>query len=235
MIALAEYAYQGVSLSVRDGARGVWDRGIVREVAAEYLWERIDWAQVRTMIDIGAHIGAWTRRAALRAPAAQCIAVEVNSENYVLLGLNTHNLLQRVYACHGAAWYGDEPLTLAVAAENSGGHCVVTDGRGLPVTERWTLEQLAADHAFSQIDVLKLDCEGSEHNLLAHISDDLLARTRWIVGEFHCTAEQFRDWHAARLTRTHTLDLIPHPNAQVLDLGMFFMEHRSWPHTDSNS
>lgn len=234
MIELAEYNHEGVTLNVRTGQRGVWDRGIVREVAAEYLWNRIDWGQVRWAVDVGAHIGAWTLRAAKRAPEAQIIAVEAHHENYVLLALNTHDELQRVIACPGAVWYGDGPLALYVAPDNSGGHCVVPNGDGLPLNDRWTLEGLTEENGFPRIDVLKLDCEGSEHNILAAMTDGLLARTRWIVGEFHCTAEDFRARHEARLTRTHTLELIAHPNGQVKDLGMFFLEHRAWPPTGNN-
>lgn len=235
MIALGEFQYKGVTLAVRDNERGVWDRGIVKEVAAEYLWDRIAWADVRYAVDVGGHIGAWTLRAKQHAPHAQIVAVEPMAENYVMLALNTHDQLQTITALHGAVYY-HAPVapTLKIAGANSGGHVVITDGSGAPIPDVWTLEDLCEQHGFPQIDVLKLDCEGSEHNILHYITPGMLRRTHWIVGEFHCTAAQFLEWHEARLTHTHTISLFPHPNESVKDLGMFLMESRTWQPTVSN-
>lgn len=236
MIALGSYTYDGLTMTVRDNERGEWDRGIVKEVATEYLWNRINWTQVRYAVDVGGHIGAWTMRAKRYAPHAQIVAVEPMAENYVLLSVNTHDELRTVTALHGAVYYHPSaPPTLKIAGANSGGHVVITDGSGAPIPDVWTLEQVCEEHGFPQIDVLKLDCEGSEHNILHHMTPGLLRRTRWIVGEFHCTAEQFMERHAARLTRTHEIQLVPHPNKSVKDLGMFFMENREWQPTASNS
>lgn len=223
--------FQGVTLTVRDGDFGCWDRGIVQEVAREYCWGDIDWAQVRYALDVGGHIGAWTLRAALHAPEAQIIAVEPHAENYVLLALNTHDQLERITAVHGAVYYGAG--TLIPSTSNSGGHVVAATG-GVPV-DTFTVEQLVTAYHFPRIDVLKLDCEGSEHPIFTHMEQTTMARIRWIVGEHHCTADDFLLWHGARLNPQFAIRLIPHPDAGVKDLGMFFMENRAWQPTASNS
>ena len=222
---------QGLTLTVRDGDFGRWDRGIVAEVAREYCWGDVDWAQVRYAMDVGGHIGSWTLRAAQHAPGARIIAVEPHPENYVLLAINTHDQLERLFAVHGAVYYGEAALN--PAAENSGGH-VMTAGGSIRV-ETYTIEQLMSQYGFPQLDVLKLDCEGSEHNIFARMEDSTLDCTRWIVGEHHCTAEAFLQQHSARLDARFAIRMIPHPNADVHDLGMFFMENRAWQPTASNS
>jgi hypothetical protein len=54
-------------------------------------------------------------------------------------------------------------------------------------------------HSFDEIDILKLDCEGSEFSILENTT--MLDRIRVIVGEYHdkprfekLVAERFADW-----------------------------------------
>ena len=77
---LATYSHDGLNYTVREGDRGRWDRGIVREVEETYLWDRIPWADVRYAVDVGGHIGSWTLQAARRAPQAQFVAIEPFTE-----------------------------------------------------------------------------------------------------------------------------------------------------------
>lgn len=230
---IGTYSHGGIAYSVREGERGKWDRGIVREVEATYLWKRIDWDSVRFAVDVGAHIGSWTLQAAERAPQARFISIEPFTENFVLLAVNTHYRLEHVTTLPGAIYYTDQPVFLNVGGDNTGSSVTAPNGRGVPLSNVWTLEQVCEAECFPWIDVLKLDCEGSERNILASMSDDLIRRTRYIVGEFHCTAEDFSAHHAARIAQTHSLELFAHPDKTVKDLGMFFMEHKAWQPTAS--
>ena len=230
---LATYSHDGLNYTVREGDRGRWDRGIVREVEETYLWDRIPWADVRYAVDVGGHIGSWTLQAARRAKQARFVAIEPFTENFVLMAVNVHSELQRITTLHGAIYYTQQPMTLLIAGPNSGRNVVQEGGAGVPVSNVWTLEQVCEAEGFAWIDVLKLDCEGSERNILASMTDDLLIRTRYLIGEFHCTAEAFLEHHAARLSQTHRIELIPHPDKNVKDLGMFFMEHKLWRPFDS--
>jgi hypothetical protein len=70
------------------------------------------------------------------------------------------------------------------------------DGRALPTI---TLERLMAEHDLPRIDVLKLDCEGSEFSILENTTS--LDRIGAIVGEYHgrerfldLVARKFADW-----------------------------------------
>lgn len=62
------------------------------------------------------------------------------------------------------------------------------------------MEDLSRAYAFEAIDLLKLDCEGSEFSFLGNTS--MLSKVRIIVGEYHgrerfhkLVAERFSDWH----------------------------------------
>lgn len=226
--------FEGLTFSVRAGRYGVWDRGIIEEVAQQYLWQRINWQEVTTCLDIGAHIGAWTLRAAKMAPWAQIVAVEPHLENYLLLTINTHAKLEQIQSFYGAVHYGSAPIGLEWATDNSGAHTVRDDGVGVPV-DSYTVERLMVEVGMDHLDVMKVDCEGSERNIFLHIEDETLRKTHWIVGEFHCTKEDFLMRHHTRIETFFHVELIPHPNRHVKDLGMFFMENRVWPPTVSNS
>ena len=36
-----------------------------------------------------------------------------------------------------------------------------------------------------KVDLIKIDCEGAEHDVLTSLPPDLLRQTKWIVGEMH--------------------------------------------------
>ena len=78
-------------------------------------------------------------------------------------------------------------------------------------------DALARENA-SQVDILKLDCEGCEHSSLGCASLETLQRLRFIVGEYHGIA-RFHRMMQKKLYRTHKVNLIGQH-----DLGAFFAE-----------
>lgn len=70
----------------------------------------------------------------------------------------------------------------------------------------------------TEIDVLKLDCEGCEHSSLGCASVETLRTIRFIVGEYHGIERFFRVM-SGKLFQTHKVNLIGER-----DLGAFFAE-----------
>jgi FkbM family methyltransferase len=166
------------------------------------------------VLDIGAHIGAFTYTA-LNRGAAFVLAIEPAPENARLWQHNLHRVCRatdRAVLVTAAAWHegGSLPLCLfdcltgAPIGPNTGGSNVVRPA-GHPV--RTVPFDALVDMALSasggeRIALLKLDCEGSEWPILfaskrLHLIDE-------IVGEYHLTAETI--WPGARTVA----DLIPH-------------------------
>lgn len=231
----------GVTLYVRTGGNyEKWDRGMLAEVQSQYLWHRLPADQIRTAIDIGAHIGTWTLTMKRHAPHAEIAAVEPCDENMLLLRLNTDDE-PGVSVHHAGCWYAEdydaEKFALIISDENSGNHQFVRRIGGSVLNSGATrfqkmpgvvqIEDLMSLRRWKTIDVLKLDCEGSEFNILDNVWDETLVATHWIVGEHHSTVEEFAATAGARLGQTHNIHYIPHP--EVLHLGMFFAENRQWP------
>ena len=170
------------------------------------------------VIDVGAHIGVFSKQIHRRNPLARIIAVECCPENVPVLEKNIGSFATIV---QGALTYErDAALMNAVypGCVSTGGSTVVTRQemqrklaeneirhKADDACEYWadlrpletvTLEQLFAEHGLDRIDILKLDCEGSEFSILENAT--VLDRVGLIVGEFH-GKEQFQKTVANRL------------------------------------
>jgi hypothetical protein len=47
------------------------------------------------------------------------------------------------------------------------------------------LDDILSDLGIEQVDLIKIDCEGSEADIFSTLSDEMLSRCGWIVGELH--------------------------------------------------
>jgi hypothetical protein len=73
---------------------------------------------------------------------------------------------------------------------------------------------------FDTLDVLKMDCEGSEIDILNHISDDCLMRIKRIVGEIHSYPSLFIQQTDNRLQKAGFKAVFaPHPG----DPNLFYI------------
>lgn len=183
MIDLVPYEYNSVRLFTRKGEYAAFDQGITREVQHRYFNTMLRTMRVRTVIDVGAHIGAFTLWAKQTWPDAQIVAMEAERETYGLLCVNTdeqagvHPVYARAGYCEGV----NKILKDAPVAEQY--HTV-----DVPPM-RVGMGEVMASQGWNQLDLLKLDCEGCECDVLEHISPVLLGRINVIVGErYHLLA-----------------------------------------------
>lgn len=154
------------------------------------------------VVDVGANIGAFSRLVLDKINSqAAVVAVEANPDNIETLekNLTGRGKGRAPVVVHGAATYetGDLALmsTVFPGSINTGGSMLVPtevaaqsvdpryrfDDRPLP---RYTLEQLMQLGEFEYVDILKLDCEGSEFSILDN-SPLVEDRVKFIVGEYH--------------------------------------------------
>lgn len=174
------------------------------------------------VVDVGAHIGCFSWKLHQRNPLARIIAVECCPENVSVLQKNVGGFATVI---QGAVTYEEEVALLNAVfpnCESTGGTTVLpreqiqkrvdagnleTSPNGKPAqhwadfrpVKRVTLEELLAQHQLDRIDVLKLDCEGSEFSILG--SATVLDQIGIIVGEYHgrdrfhqLVQERFSNW-----------------------------------------
>ncbi|HSM15653.1 MAG TPA: FkbM family methyltransferase, partial [Gemmatimonadales bacterium] len=137
-----------------------------------------------TIIDAGANIGVATLRFLGQYPGAKLVCVEPDLGNFLLLQANfdAHSDVTLEQVALGAA---DESVTLHLAAHGAM-HSVVDTA---PAVGRLSVSQIRLDtlmdrHCITQIDLLKLDVEGSEFDCVRGLGDRLV-NVKVIVGEFH--------------------------------------------------
>jgi FkbM family methyltransferase len=196
--------------------RGFWVRGdnahqdlvVVQDVAEQDCYRVDELPQPHpVVVDVGAHIGCFSKRVHNCYPRARLVAVECCPENVPALERNVGGFAAVVQA---AVTYEREVALLnAVYSEcvSTGGSIVIDraelrrrlesgdvaekPGPEMP-SEYWadlrpvrtvTLEQLMEEQGLERIDVLKLDCEGSEFSILRGTT--VLDRIGLIVGEYH--------------------------------------------------
>lgn len=170
----------------------------VQQVYWPERWKGVDPTEVRSVIDVGANIGFFTLFAAQMFPKARVVAVEPIGENHRrLAGLLAENKLERTKAIHAAlAGHGDgitlrfdstEAFTTAATVFEQSSFradwapAVVREER----VESLTLERLLDGEEMPRCDLLKMDCEGSEYEILYRAESGVLARVRRVAIETH--------------------------------------------------
>lgn len=202
---------------------------------------------IETIIDIGANVGDVTLMMHDYFPAARIIAFEAVTEycdQAVARTRGIPNITVYNKAVTGQHRFADDYGTkrrrkraglailkgLPEAGPGwTGGSMVVAEdderAGGIPGFQKIaqpvdaiTLAEVMKQERLTEIDILKLDCEGCEHSVLGTAEPDLLKRIRYIVGEYHGIA-RFSGVMQNKLFQTHKVNLIGEK-----DLGCFFAE-----------
>jgi FkbM family methyltransferase len=145
-----------------------------------------------TVVDVGAHIGAYTLRAATAVgPSGMILAVEPHPGNFSLLRLNLIlNRLRWVKAapvCLGSQ-EGTAELFLSDRSNSSHSSARRVGGRSLRVRQT-TLDALLSSGEIRHVDLLKMDAEGAEMDILKGASKSLHFIDRMTIAAYHSPDE----------------------------------------------
>jgi FkbM family methyltransferase len=188
------YLRNGLAIELRGG---VSDFQIVDEIFIHQVYQRALGRIHRgsMVIDIGAQCGIFTLAAASRG--ARVMAYEPLPENYKLLVANAHrNGFAGTVSTNKLAVTGKTGETdFYIVPEDTGGGTVYPEGvhgwslnhpdlRHLQVA-CLSLDDLFRENQLRGCDLLKLDCEGSEYDILSATSRETLAAVDAIILEYH--------------------------------------------------
>ena len=204
--------------------RNEWDRQVARGVLVEdeYRLRTIaaSGQTVRWMVDVGAHVGAFTLAAKSLWNDAQVISVEPSSDAAELFQFNTAGL-RGVHHFRAAVGRRGGPARVRLsnpADDNFAARFTVEVVGDLSPEPRVDvveccqavdIGQLLAGFGEPALDILKLDCEGAEALILQELREaGYLPRVGYICGEWH-------HWPSvplieAALRDTHRLELYQH-------------------------
>lgn len=152
--------------------------------------------RARLIVDVGAHIGCFARKARDLNPNCVIACVEACVENIPALRANAAGCVVIEAPCT----YEKGDLVLLNAyhpnCRSTGGSAVITNEEysasprnrdnseyePRTLKHRVTLEEIQRQVGIDGIDLLKLDCEGSEYSILENCD---LSKVGFIVGEYH--------------------------------------------------
>jgi len=141
------------------------------------------------IVDAGAYIGTSAIALATAFPEARIVALEPSRQNFALLKQNTARY-PNVIALNKALGAREGAMMLQDFGSGEWGFSIVpapagcADPAPLHEVEVTTLPAIMAAHGADGIDLLKLDIEGSEHQLLSG-DTGWVAATRVILAELH--------------------------------------------------
>jgi FkbM family methyltransferase len=160
-------------------------------IECDYLKNGITLKPGSTVVDIGANIGAFAVLAgSIVGPRGRVIAFEPVAKTFERLKENVAlNGLDNV-DCHCAAIDSREgTITLRVFGKSAfasahGVNKIGDDGADETVS-CLTLDRVLKDFQIDRINLLKIDCEGSEHGIFETLSPDAAAQIDQIAMEVH--------------------------------------------------
>jgi FkbM family methyltransferase len=152
------------------------------------------------IVDVGANVGIFSLRLLALKPDATVFAYEPLPSNFDTLHGNAdrnpqlHNSL-RVFQCAVTGkseseqkifFNPDEPYTPTASLIQS----FAASNRKSVQVPTVSLDTIVEEHALERIHLLKLDCEGSEFDILSGAAPEVLAKVDAIVMEVHESGDQ---------------------------------------------
>lgn len=194
------YTIKGIPLRISDGSRSYVTHSIARELEKDqYGIDSIPFQDGDVALDIGAHVGLVSIYLAKRHPGVRVLAFEPWGPNYRRL---VHNLkangVSNVKAFNEAVTGDGRAVSLVASPRNTGG--VSAQQQVTQPTDEWgsapsvTLDEVFRREGLGAVRFLKIDCEGSEHEILKASSN--LHRIDYVSGEFHINSHLRSQGHS---------------------------------------
>jgi FkbM family methyltransferase len=138
------------------------------------------------VLDVGSNIGVFAAFAASQAARVRVVAYEPNPRCLPWLRRNTSVPWKPKITVHARALAGTSGTRRLLSHDNWLLPSLSEDvSPGADTVECVTLEEAFRANSISRCDLLKLDCEGSEYEILLESSRSTLERVRRVVAEYH--------------------------------------------------
>ena len=142
----------------------------------------------RIILDVGANIGTFSLFAARHAPKARIVAFEPFPATFEQLRCNIErNSLGARVETHPMAMTGEggvRHMDVTAGSSQSRGMLQTGATTGLEVRTT-TLARFLAESRLDDIDLMKMDIEGSEHEVISSTAPEILRHIRRIALEYH--------------------------------------------------
>jgi FkbM family methyltransferase len=141
------------------------------------------------IIDIGAHLGTFSIYAALHnARNVYCYEPDPKLYRTLLSNVGENSFSAEIVPRQAAVMGTSSGTTMFYPESNASGHVEKRDydqdTQGVTV-DAVTLAQILRENDIQQVDLLKLDCEGSEYGIVFETSPDIWSRIKAVRLEYH--------------------------------------------------
>ncbi len=182
------YFRSGYSLTVPAGSTNI-NPYIAVWLNHVYDHGDIAWNDAKTIIDIGAHIGAFSLYAAKKAPHAKIFSYEPDpvTEGYLRKNITQNHCEHRIKSNLAAVGGAEGTGTLHVLPSRSEANSMyrtLEGGHTIPVRVTM-LQKIFDDENIEECDLLKMNAEGVEYEIFYGLPVDYLRRIKVIVMNYH--------------------------------------------------
>nr|MDO8133537.1 FkbM family methyltransferase [Candidatus Njordarchaeum guaymaensis] len=138
------------------------------------------------VVDIGAHIGAFSVYAAMKAHKGEVYSYEPGKGNYhMLLKNKILNNLDNIHPFNLAISDKRGSLDFYIGSDNVV-NSIYGNGSGKRIrVQAVTIEDILARNNLDKIDYLKMDAEGAEYNIILRMPSETLGRIDKLAVEYH--------------------------------------------------
>lgn len=177
------------------------DKIIIREIWEEDIYRLEDGHLNRggIVLDVGANIGTFSIYCASKG--AEVLAVEPEPSNLEVLKANIeiNNMQDKISVIE----YGVSDFDGEAVIDNSGGGSTIKDGKDGTTISIISFDNLLKKYQIEEVDVLKVDIEGSERELILGASRDSMNKCNYITMEFDIRTGSSLGEMVQKLSETH--------------------------------
>jgi len=152
------------------------------EVFYERCYE-VDLTTATTYVDAGANIGMAACYFATQHPLKKMLLIEANPDLMKTLSNTVAGIPHPIDIEHAALSAQDGTISFTISDNHRMSGIAYEDGRRVTVPSQ-TFRSVLDRHGLTEVDILKMDIEGAEHDVLAS-DPEVLRRVRCLVGELH--------------------------------------------------
>lgn len=169
--------------------KGTSDTGTFRQVFKEDQYKfQLD-GTIESIIDAGANIGLAAIVFSNKFPNARIAAIEPDQGNFELLEKNTS--LYNVLNIRGGVWNKNTYLEIEDRGWGEWAYTVhEVDQPGEQSISALSVDEIMKRAGFEQIDILKMDIEGSEKEVFEEGYESWLPKTKYLIIEMHDTMKK---------------------------------------------
>lgn len=205
---------------------GTSDEQVLHEVIHQDCYFFNQWkpkTQPKCIIDVGCQIGVFSSVAASRFKDCKVLSFEIDSENFKIAESNLDKFENcKVY--NSAVCGKNSVLGYRKNPSNTGGNKAVFKGSDsyiseaespveeiFPTPNSINLEQVLNDNKIDEVDFLKMDCEGSEHEIIPHLVESgLLKKIKNLSLELHGRNKKEYDYIVSSLIKNFNIAISLH-------------------------